>query len=172
VLVTGAGGISWSADIGWPEAVSRLAEQQSTAKYCVAVLKGHGNRAQIEQGRLAYSTVKANFDGVIAGLITALSEGESPESLPSLETDLQQGASGLKELCKTAATLLPKVSGQRDIIGDIVKSAVEAAVEPVTKALITLYEDRQKENALTRQTIQTQLEAAKWPDFGEVRAVR
>ena len=46
---------------------------------------------------------------------------------------------------------------------------VNAAVEPVIKALseavAALYNNHRKDDALTRQTIQTQLEAAKWPDF-------
>src|SRR5215472_17407808 len=97
MLAAGSVGISRAADIGWPEAVSRLAEPRSNAETCAGALKGYGDQAQIARGRLAYAAVKANFDAVIAGLITALAEGGSPQSLPSPETELQQGASGLKE---------------------------------------------------------------------------
>jgi hypothetical protein len=171
-LVAGSSGMTWAADIGWPEAVSRLAEQRSKGETCVAVLKGHGSATQIERGRLDYATIKGNFDAVIAGLITVLAEGEAPPTLPSLETELQQGTSGLSEFCKTVAALLPNAAGQKGIIGDIVKAAVEPTIKMLSGAVSTLYHDHIKDNALTRGTIQTQLEAAKWPDFAYVKAVR
>jgi hypothetical protein len=171
-LVAGSPEITWAADIGWPEAVSRLAEQRSKAETCVAVLKGHGNTARIERGSLDYATVKGDFDAVIAGLITVLAEGGAPQTLPSLETEMQQGASGLSEFCKAVAALLPSASGQKGIVGDIVKATVGPTIKMLSDAVSTLYQDHREDNALTRQTIETQLEATKWPDFADVPAVR
>jgi hypothetical protein len=37
-------------------------------------------------------------------------------------------------------------------------------------AVATLYSDRRTDNEQTRKTIQTQLEAARWPDFDQVKA--
>jgi hypothetical protein len=172
ILVAGPAGFGRAAGIGWPEAVSRLAEQRSKAETCVGVLKGLGDKAQIARGRLDYAPVKGNFDALIAGLITALSEGGSPQSLPSLETELQHGTSGLKEFCKTAAALIPNGSGQKGILDAIVKAAIEPVINALSDAVAALYRDHRKDAALTRQTIQTQLEAAKWPDFGAVQALR
>jgi hypothetical protein len=121
MLLFGAVGTARAAPIGWPEAVGRLAEQRSKAETCAAALKAHGNKAQIARGRLAYGTVKASFDAVIAGLITALAEGGSPQSLPNLKIALQQGTTGLKAFCGTAYAVMPKVSGRRDVVADIVK---------------------------------------------------
>jgi hypothetical protein len=161
-----------AAGIGWPEAVSRLAEERSHAEICVASLKGHGNAEQISHGRLAYGTAKADFDAVIAGLVIALAEGGTPESLSSLDAKLERGASGLAELCKTVAGLLPSASGQKGILDEMVKAAVEPVVKALSEGVAALYTDHQKDNALTRLTIQTQLEAAKWPDFAKVEAVQ
>src|SRR5450631_1899099 len=74
-FVSSVPGISQEADIGWPEAVGRLAGERSNAETCAALLKGYGDPQQIAQVQLAYGEVKANFDGVIAGLVTALTDG-------------------------------------------------------------------------------------------------
>jgi hypothetical protein len=165
-------GISQAAGIGWPEAVSRLAEERSKAEICVALLKGHGDKEQISHGRLAYGTAKADFDAVIAGLVTALAEGGNPESLPSLNGKLERGASGLGEFCRAVADLVPSTPGRKDILVEMVKAAIEPIVKALSEGVGALYTDHRKDDALTRQTIQTQLEAAKWPDFGEVAAAQ
>ena len=77
---------------------------------------------------MAYGETKANFDAVIAELITALTEGGSPKSLPSLETDLQHGATSLGKFCQTVSDLLPSASGRKDVVADIVGRAVEPMI--------------------------------------------
>jgi hypothetical protein len=106
-------GISRAGGTGWPEAVARLTEERSHAEICVASLKGYGNPNQVARGKQDYGIVKAPFDGVISGLITALSEGGNPESLPSLEAKLERGASGQAAFCKTVDDLLPAATGQK-----------------------------------------------------------
>ena len=86
--------IGRAGGIGWPEAVARLTKERSKAEVCVASLKGRGNSEQVSRGRLAYGAAKVDLDAVIAGLMTALSEGGNRESLPSLEAELERGASG------------------------------------------------------------------------------
>jgi hypothetical protein len=156
--------------IGWPEAVSRLAEERTNAEICVASLKAYGDKEQIARGRLAYGTAKADFDGVIAGLVTALAAGGNPESLPSLDAKLERGASGLGEFCTAVAGLLPNASGQKGILDEMVKAAVEPVIKALSEGVAVLYNSNRTDDALTRQTIQTQLEAAKWPDFANVEA--
>jgi hypothetical protein len=154
-----------TAGIGWPEAVSRLAEERSKAELCVTSLKKYGNEGQKAQGRLAYGAAKANFDGVIAGLITALGESGNPESLPSLDAKLAQGATGLEQFCKLVSDLVPNSSGQKGVLDEMVKAVIEPAINALSEGVAALYNNHRKDNALTRQTIQTQLEAAKWPDL-------
>ena len=105
-------------------------------------------------------------------MLTALAEGKTPEKLPTLEARLERGASGLQEFCKTAADLVPSASGQKGVLDAMVKAAVEPVIKALSDGVAALYNDHRKDDALTRQTIQTQLEAAKWPDFGEVEAVQ
>jgi hypothetical protein len=171
VLVAGAAG-GEAADIGWPEAVGRLAGQRSNAELCVAVLKGHGNADQLLRGRLAYGVAKADFDEVIAGLITALDEGATPDSLPTLEAKLEHGASGLGAFCKAVDGLLPPASEQKNVLVDMVKAAVEPVVKSLSEAVATLYANYRHDKAATRLAIRTQLEAAKWPNFDEVNVAQ
>jgi hypothetical protein len=157
---------------GWAVAVARLTEERSKAEICVASLKGHGNTEQVSRGRLIYGGAKAHFDGVITGLIIALSEAGDPHSLPSLEAELESGASGLAELCKTVDDLLALTSGQKSWLGDAVKEAIEPMTNSLSEAVSTIYKNSRGDKAATRMTIRTQLEAAKWPDFDEVKAVQ
>jgi hypothetical protein len=160
------------ADIGWPEAVGRLAGERSKADTCASLFKEYADKQQIAQGQLAYGEAKANFDAVIAELITALTEGGNPKSLPSLETDLEHGATALVNFCKMVSDLLPDTSGQRGVLADIVKGAIQPVIEALSKAIAAIYNNSGKEAALTRETIKTQLEAAKWPNFAEVKAAK
>ena len=44
-----------------------------------------------DRGPLAYGEAKADYDGVIAGLVVALARKGQPASLPDLEARLQRG---------------------------------------------------------------------------------
>jgi hypothetical protein len=65
---------------------------------------------------------------------------------------------------------VPAAPGQKGVIADIAKAAIEQLVKPLSEAIATLYKHHREDEALTRLTIQTQLEAAKWPDFASVKA--
>jgi hypothetical protein len=171
-LISMAPGIGRAADIGWPEAVGRLAGARTRAETCAAVLKRYGEEQQISRGQLAYGEAKANFDAVIAELVTALSEGGSPKSLPSLQTDLEHGAEGLGKFCKMVSDLLPSTSGHKGVLADIVKGAIQPVIDALSAAVAALYNNHRKDDALTRETIKTQLEAAKWANFAEVKAAQ
>jgi hypothetical protein len=161
-----------AGSISWPEAVGRLAGERSNAEICVAVLKKYGNPEQVSRGQLSYGTAKADFDGVITGLIAALAEGGNPGSLPTLQGDLERGASALKAFCKAAEDLASATPGEKSVLMDMLKGAVEQLVNPLSQGVAAIYNDHRNDKAATRLTIRTQLEAAKWPDFGEVKAAQ
>jgi hypothetical protein len=171
LFVSIAPGIS-RADIGWPEAVGRLAGERSKAKTCAELLKGYGDQQQSSRGQLTYGEAKANFDAVINGLITALTEGGNPKSLPRLETDLENGATSLGNFCKTVSAMLPSTSGEKGVLADIAKAAVEPLIKTLSEGVAAIYNNYRKDQALTRETIKTQLEATKWPNFAEVQAAK
>jgi hypothetical protein len=158
------------ATISWPEAVAQLAGERAKAETCVALMKKYGDAAQIAGGQLTYANAKASSDGVIAGLITVLSAGQAPVSLSSLQTKLSSGVSGLVEFCGTVSNVLPNTAGQKNVVIDIAKIAIEPLLKMLSDGVSALYNNHRTDDALTRRTIQTQLEAARWPAFSEVKA--
>lgn len=172
LLISVATGISQAAKTGWPEAVGRLAGERSKAETCVSLLKGYGDEQQTSQGQWAYGEAKANFDAVIAGLVTALTEGGNPKGLPGLETDLENGATRLGKFCQTVGELLPSTTGRKDVLADIAKGAIQPLIDSLSEAVAALYNNHRKDDALTIETIKTQLEATKWPNFAEIKAAK
>jgi hypothetical protein len=160
---------SQPATLSWPEAVAQLAGERAKAETCVALMKKYGDEAQIARGQFAYADAKADSDAVVAGLITALSAGGAPAGLPGLQTKLKSGVSGLLEFCATVRNLLPNTAGQKNIVTDIAKTAIEPLFKMLSDGVAALYNNYRSDNALTRRTIQTQLEAARWPPFSEVK---
>jgi hypothetical protein len=167
--------IAQSAAISWPDAVSQIAGERAKAETCVALMKKYGDDAQTARGQITYTSAKADFDAVIAGLITVLSAGQTPASLSSLQAKLSSGASGLVEFCGTVSNLLPKAAGQteKDVMVDIAKMIpFEQLFKMLSEGVSALYTNHRNDDALTRRTIQTQLESARWPAFSEVKAAQ
>jgi hypothetical protein len=165
--------IAQPAVISWPDAVGQIAGERAKAEACVALMKKYGDDAQKARGQITYTTAKADFDTVIAGLIVALSAGQAPASLSSLQDKLSSGASGLSQFCGAVIDLLPKTAGQTEKgVGiDILKAIpLEQLLKMLSDGVSALYTNHRSDDALTRKTIQTQLESARWPAFSEVKA--
>jgi hypothetical protein len=165
--------LSQTTTVSWPDAVSQLAGQRAKAETCVVLLRKYGDQAQIARGQLSYTNAKADSDAVIAGLITALSAGQAPESLSSLQTRLRSGVSGLLEFCGTVSNLVPTAAGEKGVVDAIAKIIpFEPLLKMLSEGVSALYNNHRSDDALTRRTIQTQLEAARWPAFSEVKAAQ
>ena len=61
IVVCSAAWTASAQDIGWQEAVARLAQERTLAETCVALLKKHGSVGAIERGQLAYAAAKAEL---------------------------------------------------------------------------------------------------------------
>ena len=176
LLVLTGSVLSQPATMTWPEAVAQLTAERTRAETCVAVLKRYGDKDQVAHGQLTYTNAKADADAVIAGLITALSAGQEPASLSSLQVRLSSGFSGLAEFCNTVGKLVPETPGQKGgwagILASIVQSpaVIEQLLKMSSAGVSALYNNYRTDDALTRATIKTQLEAARWPAFVEVKA--
>lgn len=151
--------------VGWPETIDRLEEQRSQARACVELLKDSGDAVAIRNGRIAYGAAKSASDGVIAGFTVGLVEGYKPEKLQPLQANLERAGKGLKEVCDTAVRAVP-AGGTKGIVEDIAKSAVEPVVDGLKAAAGALWERHIKLEYLEIETIEGQLQAAKWPEFG------
>ena len=161
-------------EMNWQDAVARLKWERTEAEACVSVLKKYGDAAAVAHGSLAYASAKAEYDAIIAGLSVALARQEQPNSLPDLQARLQRGFEERQAFCKSADALIPQSQGAQGAVGEkgvvdaIVSGAVNGAVGPLIQALLAIYMRRQDNDALTRKTIQTQLEGAAWPTFASV----
>ena len=149
--------------IGWQEAVARLAAERTRAETCAALLKKHGDDDAISRGAMAYGEAKAEVDAVIAGLITALASGKKPTSLPDLQARLERGIRAREACCAQVMLLVPDTSGDKsgltDLLGagKVLTSVIEAVKELVLRSV--------DEEAMTRKTIETQLQSTTWLDF-------
>lgn len=157
----------------WPEAVAPLAAGKTMAGACVALLKRYGTAAQIANGQLTYTTAKSDADAVIAGLVTALETSESTVSLPSLQSRLNKGVSGLDQFCNSVKGILPaepptKEKGLGDALA-IIKEAIPPILTAAIDGVATLYNNHRNDAALIRKSIQADLQSAKWPDFSAVQ---
>ena len=170
-VLTGSA-LAQATEITWPEAVAQLAGERAKAETCVSLLKKYGDDAQLARGQLIYVDAKADADAVIAGLIAALSAGQVPASLPNLQTKLSSGVSGLVEFCGMVAKLVPDTAGQKNIVTDVAKVAIVPLLKMLSDGVSALYNNHRSDDELTRKTIQTQLEAARWPAFYDVRAAQ
>jgi hypothetical protein len=159
--------------ISWPEAVGRLTEERTVAETCAALLKKWGNDAQRARGDLAYTTAKAGSDAVIAGLITALSTGDTPAGLPGLQAKLSSSVSSLGDFCDSVKPLIPATGQTKNVITDLAKLIpIDQLLKLVSDGIAALYNNHRNDDLLTRRTIQTQLEAATWQAFSEVKAAQ
>jgi hypothetical protein len=166
LAVNAAGTAAHAQEIDWQEAVARLARERTLAETCVALLRKYGDQAAQARGTLAYGDAKAEYDGVIGGLVVALARKGQPQSLPDLQARLQHGFDKRQAFCLSVEPLVPKSQGEKSPIADI----VSGVVKPLTDAVVAIWSRTRDDDALIRKTIQTQLEATSWPAFDKVAA--
>jgi hypothetical protein len=150
----------------WPEAVALLAAERTRAEACGRLLKRHAgdNAAALSRGELAYATAKADVDAVIAGLTVVLAQWGTPPDLPDLEARLTRGVQAREAFCRQVTALVPEDPGTRDLLVPL----LGAVMPPLLEAARTLYTSVTAQDGLTRQTIQTQLEATTWTPFADL----
>jgi hypothetical protein len=152
-------------ELDWQVAVARLAAERTRAETCVAILKRHGDPARISHGELADGNAKAEVDAVIGALIVALTEQKPPEDQMELEQQLSRGVEARDAFCQRALALVPPSPGESkggvaDLVGGV--------AGPMVEILLELFKQAREDDRLRRKTIETQLEAAKWPSFAQV----
>lgn len=154
------------AALGWPEVIALLTKARTQATTCVEVLKSSGDKAALARARLTYGMAEGEMDGVIAGLTTALVEGGEPDRLPTVRTGLDTSAKGLKEICDAAVkTIAPNTKG---VWEDVAKGAVEPLFKAISDGVGALWTRHVEADKLELETKKSQLEAAKWPRFGDI----
>jgi hypothetical protein len=151
--------------LGWPDTIDLLAQQRTQAETCVQTLKSSTDKAAVATGRLTYGAAKSQSDGVIAGLTVALVQGGEPDALPTALTSLRKAGDGLQEVCNAALTTAASAAGSKGLVEDILKAPIEPVVNAISSGVSALWTGHVEKDKLELETIKTQLEAAKWPDF-------
>jgi hypothetical protein len=151
----------------WQDAVAELAGERTKAATCVRLLKRNAkdDQAMLDRGELSYGEAKGEMDAVIAGLITAVASHEEPASFSTLELRLNRGIELREAFCAEVRELLPPAeAGSKGVWDTLIGGMAGPGVELVKQ----LYEDYRDSGELTRRTIETQLEATRWPAFAAV----
>jgi hypothetical protein len=168
LLLLLAATVSYAApvsQISWQDAVARLSRERGLAETCAAVIIKYGNKTTVDRGAIGYGEAKAEYDGLIRGLITALSQDSAPESLSDLQGQLQRAHDSLAAFCTEARKLAPAPkAGTKGDVFDMVGESIGKLVE----AVATLWGKKIDVGESTKKTIQTQLEASEWPAFDKV----
>jgi len=168
LLLLLAATVSYAAPVSqitWQDAVARLSRERGLAETCAAVIIKYGDKTTVDRGAIGYGDAKAEYDGLIRGLITALSQDGSPESLSDLQVQLQRAHDSLEAFCGDARKLAPTPqAGTKGGLFDMVGESIGKLVE----AVATIWGKKIDVAEGTKKTIQTQLEASEWPAFDKV----
>jgi hypothetical protein len=109
---------------------------------------------------------EAEMDGVIAGLTIALVQGGNPDSLSSAQASLATAGKGLEEICNAAVkTTTPNTRG---VWEEIAKGPIEPLINAISDGVGALWTRHVEKDRLELETTKSQLEAAKWPKFGDI----
>ncbi len=153
------------SQITWQDAVARLSRERGLAETCAAVIIKYGDKTTVGRGAIDYGEAKADYDGLIRGLIIALSQDGAPESLSELQVQLQRAHDRLEAFCSEARKLAPPPkAGTKGPLFDMVGESIGKLVE----AVATIWAKKIDVAESTKKTIQTQLEASEWPTFDKV----
>jgi hypothetical protein len=152
--------------ISWQEAVGRVASERVRAETCARLLKRHAaqSSAALSRGLEAYSAAKAEMDGVIAGLIVVLAGDGEPGQLRALESQIAKAVGAREAFCIETMKHVPESEGTKNAL----IALVGAALGPLIDAIKEIYLHHEDADAQRRETIQTQLEAAKWDEFDTI----
>jgi hypothetical protein len=149
--------------LNWQDAVALLTKERTLAVENLKVLKVHGGAEVVFRGRVLYGYAKAEYDGIINGLLVAVASKNNPTSLSNLQDNLRQAFEKREDFCRIVKELHNSAEGQKDISG-----IVTATIGPLIEALKAIFLKTQTADELTRKTIQTQLRAALWPEYESV----
>lgn len=154
-----------AAALAWPDAIARLAAERTRAITCAAHARAlAGDTAALAA---AYGEAKAEMDGIIAGLSVALAEGRKPKALDDLPQRLEAAVTQREAFCRAVAERLPPAAtGTRLAMSDVL--GLGKLVKELVEAGMSIWQRIADADKLRRDTIRAQLEATRWPSFGDV----
>ncbi len=152
--------------LAWPDAIARLAAERTRAMTCAAQAKALPDC--VAALAATYGEAKAEMDGIIAGLSVALAEGRKPDALDDLPRRIEAAVTRREAFCRTVAERLPPpAAGERSVLSDVL--GLGKLVKELVDAGLAIWNRIAEPDKLRRDTIRAQLEATRWPDFGDVK---
>jgi hypothetical protein len=113
-----------------------------------------------------YELARADLAGVIDGLTIVLVDGGKPESLPRIRDSLEGSGKSLQEICNAALkTVAPHTKG---VWEEVAEGAVEPLIKAISDGIGALWKSSVDKDKLATDTKKTKLEAARWPEFGDI----
>lgn len=155
--------------INWQDAVAELSRAQTHSVALATQLKTLGDAETITEGSFTYEQARAEFNGIISGLLLVSAQHDEPDSLAGLENRLDRALAKADEFEHLVQKLIPKAHGEKDL-GQLLGNAIEKLLEPLTKAIGALWTARRDDDRLLRETVGTQLESLRWPAFAQIAA--
>jgi hypothetical protein len=153
------------------QAVARLKSERNMIVNCAVKLKTHGNPAQRVAGAEAYQNAKAKIDEVFRVLAANLAEGSGSVDAGALEDKIQASIKQRIDFCEKVEQLGPPTRQMgpktRQIFLDVYADTLKPTMEAVKWLL-----GRKTADESERRAINTQLEAAKWPEYSDIRPAR
>lgn len=148
----------------WPDAVARLSQEREQATGCVRLIKTRGAAAEQVRANTTYDEARAEINGTIDGLATALELDRKPDALSGLIARLERVGAGRAALCERANALRQSGAGEKgggwEFLG--------AVLEPLSDLLVEVLNHKWEREAQRRATIKSQLEGTKWPSFAAI----
>ena len=68
-----------------------------------------------------------------------LIEGGKPESLPTVQTDLEKAGSALQEICDAAVKAASSAAGTKGVVEEMAKGAIEPIVRAISSGVGALW---------------------------------
>src|SRR3954471_3696508 len=152
-----AAGAEAQQDIGWPEAVARLAAERQRAVTCAGLARTLPTGDVGGALGSVYGEAKAEMDGVVSGLAVALAQGldrTAPRTaLPDLEYRMGAGFAKRDAFCRRVLDLSPPTPpGQRSLVGDL----IGGLAKPLIEAVVAIWTRANDDDRLWRDTIRAQ----------------
>ena len=177
MLATWAALIAWPsvADVGWRQAVDRLAQERALAEGCAEILKAFGDSAPMArvQGQRLYARARADADGLITLLTVDLAGERSPAEIPELRQRLEAVIEQRRALCRHVDAAIRTAARQpveRTRAADLLAEGSGAGASSLIEAAVQIWQAYRRADQARREAIIAALEAARWRAYAEVPA--
>ena len=164
-------------EIGWRQAVDRLARERTLAEGCASILKTFADEAPMArvQGQRLYARARADMDGLVALLIVDLTGERSPAESPELRQRLEAVLGQRRTLCRHVDAVVGAALRDQDAHALLVERLGEGASATKDTAIglaVELWQAYRHADQDLRRTIISAIGATRWRDYAEVPQAR